>query len=958
MRRVSIPSLSKRIKLLLLIPLIIGIFFVACQTQKHTGFNRAMQNLTAHYNILFDANQILDQKQADYNLTFVDSYNGILNVYQDTITTKTYTLDKDLQSAVDKANKIIGYKDQSHYIGDAYLVLGKANFLGGQYFNAGEYFNYVTEEFGTNKNLVEEAYTWKARTLMYLHKLPDAKLVLDTALQNINPKRNTTADVYATKLQYDINIQDNTDGEAMAKLAIQYCHTKNQRLRWTFILGQLQELNGHSGDAYANYTKIAKSNAVFEMSFNADLNRIRIEDAQNGIKESRIEKLRSLIRNPNNKEFKDQIYYQIAQLYYSDKDINNAIKNYKLSTASSIKNQNQKGISYLRIADINFSIKADYVTAKKYYDSTLNTLSPNYPGYDIIQKKTNNLQLLTDRLKIISREDTLQLLASYDPKTRRAKIDTMVLAHSAQMDADSKNALAAIKSNGNTNGSNLFNSPGGGNSTFYFYNSNAVSQGYQEFRRLWGNRKLEDDWRRSNRSATAAAANTAVSPTQGTLATAGPVAKSTESVAAASYRQQIVLNLPTTPDLLAQSNLRIYNALFDIANFYRDILDDKKEAINTYEKILKRYPNNPNRPAIDYSLYRLYSELHDPKADAYKNDLLKNYPETNFAKVIVDPEYSKKLDDNEAEFKAIYNQIFDLYAKRKYPEVISHVDDVMKKYPNNSLGAQLDYLRAVAKAHDEPVADFVKDLQNIVKKYPNDRLITPLAKQHINYITANLVDLSRRHYALENTDTTSVPYTPLVENKKETPYRVPGRHFDFDNQVVDVRKPVKKADSAKKAAAQAAIVSNPITKGDSVKAGVSPVLAAVVAPVKKPYNSKLFSKRDSTNYYFIINIANDNTNPASSRFSIGQFNRTNYDGRGITHQLMQVGDNNRFIYIGRFYSLGEVKAYARAIVPLLGEIMKIPKAKYSFFIITKQNLDKLADKNTLDSYIDYYQNNY
>ena len=284
MRRVYIPSLSKRIKLLLLVPFIIGIFFVGCSTEKHTGFNRAMQNLTAHYNILFDANQILDQKQADYDLTFVDSYNEILNVYQDTTAIKLFALDKDLQSAVDKANKIIGYKDQSHYIGDAYLVLGKANFLGGQYFNAGEYFNYVTEEFGKEKNLVEEAYTWKARTLMYLNKLPDAKLVLDTALQNINPKRNTTADVYATKLQYDIDIQDYVDGEAMAKLAIQYCHTKNQRLRWTFILAQVQELNNHTADAYANYTKIAKSNAVFEMSFNADLNSIRIEDAQNGIK--------------------------------------------------------------------------------------------------------------------------------------------------------------------------------------------------------------------------------------------------------------------------------------------------------------------------------------------------------------------------------------------------------------------------------------------------------------------------------------------------------------------------------------------------------------------------------------------------------------------------------------------------------------------------------------------------
>ncbi len=944
MRRVYKPSLSKRIKILLLVPFIIGIFFVGCSTEKHTGFNRAMQNLTAHYNILFDANQILDQKQADYDLTFVDSYNEILNVYQDTTTgPKSYTLDKDLQSAVDKANKIIGYKDQSHYIGDAYLVLGKANFLGGQYFNAGEYFNYVTEEFGTEKNLIEEAYTWKARTLMYLNKLPDAKLVLDTALQNINPKRNTTADVYATKLQYDIDIQDYVDGEAMAKLAIQYCHTKNQRLRWTFILGQLQELNNHTADAYANYTKIAKSNAVFEMSFNADLNRIRIEDAQNGIKQSRIQKLRSLLKNPNNKEFKDQIYYQIAQLYFSDKDITNAIKNYKLSISSSIKNQNQKGISYLRIADINFNIKADYVTAKKYYDSTLTTLSPNYPGYLIIQKKTNNLQLLTDRLKIISREDTLQMLAGLDEKARRAKIDTMVLAHTAQMEADANNALAASKANNSTGaGGNLYNTPGGGNSTFYFYNSNAVSQGYQEFQRLWGSRKLEDDWRRSNRSSTAGA-NTAVSPTQGTLATSGPAAKSGESVAAANYRQQIVLNLPTTPDLLVQSNLRIYNALFDIANFYRDILDDKKEAINTYENILKRFPNTPNKPAIDYSLYRLYSELNDPKADAYKNDLLKNYPETAFAKVILDPEYSKKLDDKEAEFKALYNQIYDLYASRKYIDVVSRVDEVMKQYPNNSLAAQLYYLRAVSAAHNEPVAAFVNDLQQIVKNYPNDRLITPLVKQHINYINANLVDMSARHNALLYSDTTAVPFAPLVENKKETPYRVPGRHFDFDNQVADVRKPVKKVDTAKKV--------------DSVKA--APAQVAILTPAQKqPYNSKLFSKRDSTNYYFIINISNDNTNPASSRFSIGQFNRTNYDGKGITHQLMQVGDNNRLIYVGRFYSLGEVKAYARAIVPLLGEIMKIPKDKYSFFIVTKENLDKLADKKTLDSYFDYYQNNY
>ena len=970
MRQVFTPSLSKQIKFLLLIPLAIGLYLAGCNTEKHTGFNRNMQNLTAHYNILFDANQILDQKQADYQLSFVDSYNELLNVYQDT-TTRANSLDKDLQSAVDKGNKIIGYKDQSHYVGDAYFVLGEANFLGSQYFNANEYFNYVTESFRDKKDLVEEAMVWKARTLMYLHKLPAARLVIDTALDSLNVKKRIAPDVYATKLQYDIDVQDYTGGEAMAKLAIQYCHTTNQRLRWTFILAQLEELNNQNADAYANYTKIARSNAVFEMSFNADLNRIRMEDAQNGVKISRIDKLKSLIKNPNNKEFKDQIYYQIAQLYFADKDINNAIKNYKLSIATSIKNQNQKGISYLRIADINFNIKANYVVAKKYYDSTLTTLSPNYPGYALIQKKTNNLQLLTDRLKIISREDTLQMLAKLDDKSRHAEIDTMVLQHTQQMETDAKNA-AASKSNGNIGGGNLYSSPGGGNSNFYFYNSTAVSQGYQEFKRLWGDRKQEDDWRRSNRNSTTAA-STPVNPNQGTLVTSGgPAVKSTESVSAANYRQQIVANIPNTPDRLAQSNLRIYNALFDIANFYRDILDDKKEAINTYENILKRFPNNPNKPAIDYSLYRLYSELNSDQADKYKNDLLKNYAETAFAKVILDPEYSKKMDDKESEFKAIYNQIYDLYAKRSYTDVIARVDEVMKQYPNNSLAAQLYYLRAISAGHNESTQQFKNDLEQIVKNYPNDKLIVPLVKQHIDYINANLVDMSGRHNALLYSDTTAVPFAPMVENKKETPYRVPGRHYFSD--VPDVRKPVKKADSVKTPSHAKLAINIPLTKKDSIAAAsihgalpltktdsiiTAPTQVAVTAlPKKQPYNSKMFSKRDSTDYYFVVNIDNDNTNLASSRFGIGQFNRANFDNKGITHQLMQVGNNNRFIYVGRFNSLNDVKTYARAIVPLLPEIMKIAKEKYTFLIITKANLDKLVDKKTIDSYVDYYQNNY
>lgn len=951
MRISFITSVPKRIYILLCLLLLI----IGCSLEKKSNFNRHMQDLTAHYNILFNANQLLQQKQDDYALNFIDSYNEILNVYQDT-TNKTATLDKDLQAAVDKANKIIAIKEQSHYQGDAYLVLGKANFLGGQYFNANEYFTYVLQTFPNQKNIVTQARVWKARTLMYLNKLPLAKLQLDSVMADINPKKTNPADIYATKLQYDIDVQDYADGEDMAKLAIQYCKDKKQRLRWTFILAQIQELNQKNNDAYANYVKIAKSNAAFEMAFNADLNRIRIEDAQNGVKLSRIDKLKSLLKNPNNKEFEDQIYYQVAQLYFAAKDIDNALKNYKLSVATSIKNQNQKGLSYLRIADINFNVKANYITAKKYYDSTLMTLTPNYPGYSIIQKKTNNLQLLTDRLLIISREDTLQMLAKLDEKTRDALIDTMV-NQQILLQAAQANAVRVRKSSGNINSpGNVINT--GGNSTFYFYNSQAVSQGYNDFKRLWGTRKLEDDWRRSSRTApvvqnTVNGGNSATDPT----AANDPTAKTAQAVTAGRYRQQIVQNLPLTPALVDQSNLRIYNAYFDIANFYRDILDDKRGAIDAFETILRRFPDNPNLPAIYYSLYRLYTELNDPKADEYKNRLLKNYPETAFAKIIIDPDYSKKLGDKDAEFKASYNQVFDLYDKKKYTDAVASADLVIKQYPDSKYLAQLYYLRAIAAGHNEPVAAFKKDLEQIAKNYPNDRLIIPLITEHINYINANLVDMSARHNALLASDTTEVPFTPPVENKKETEFRYPGRAMKFAT-VPDVRKPEPKTGTAITKADSAKVAANvPPAANTAAKPAVDPLLTNA-APVKKPVVSSIFSMKDSTNYYFVINIYKDNTNLAPSRFGIGQFNRTNLNDPNVKHQLMDVGNDNRLIFVGRFYSLASVKAYARAIIPLMPEIMTLPKDKYTFFIITSQNLDKLTSKKLLDSYIDFYQNNY
>jgi tetratricopeptide (TPR) repeat protein len=922
-----------------------------CSLEKKSTLNRGLQNLTAKYNILFNANELLRQKQLSYEVGHVDDYSELLSVYRDTVANSDIP-DKELDLVKEKANTVISVKEQSHYLGDAYLLLSKANYLDGNYFDAVEYANYVIRSFGSNADIKQEAFVYKARSLMYIHQPGDAKAVIDSAIQDISPKKKITGDVYATKLQYDINVQDYANAEVMAKLAVQYSHTSSQKMRLTYILAQLLELNQKPTEAVAAYTIVSKSNVEFDMAFNANLNRIRIEDSNNGIKVSRLVRLRSLLKNSNNNDFTDQVYYQIAQLQFSDGAIDDAMKSYRQSVNSSTKNQSQKGLSYLRMADILFKNKADYTGAKKYYDSSLVNLPTAYPGYNAIKKKSDNLQVLADRLQIISREDTLQMLARLDEPARLARIDNLVEAQILKSQPPTA-TVAGAKGPINVNAAPRESTPNGG--SFYFANSNAVSQGLSSFKRVWGNRRLEDNWRRSNRANSDITQNT--SPVNqvsdpdvvnGDVVDNSPARKN-----AGNYRQDLLTSLPLTPPLLAQSNKRIFDAYLDIANFYRDVLDDKKEAIATYELLLNRFPDNGNAPAIYYNLYRLYSESNPAQSDKYKNLLVKNYPETPFAKTILDPDYSRHLSEDDTGFSTLYNKVYDLYASKQYAQVISAADALIAQYPNNRYAAQMYYLRAFAAGHQEPLAPFTTDLQQIVTKYPADKLITPLVNQHLAYIAANQAELAARKVVIADKELTDPEFTLPIVYQQKTEYRVAAQKYE---PIADVHKPEPKPVAPPVKEEKASAITAVAAPATATPAPLTTPLQPIAMPVKKA--PSIFNMRDSSNFYFAVIVNSGTTNLSSSRFGIGQFNRANFGDNTIKHQLKPIGANSQLIYVGRFTSLVNVKDYARAIIPLMPDIMKVPKDKYSFFIITQENLDKLADQNTLDSYIDYYQKNY
>lgn len=909
------------------------LLLIGCSLEKESAVNRELQNLTARYNILFNASELLRQKQESYASTFIDDYDQLLSVYQDTAS-HLAGADKDLEGIVTRANTIISIKEQSHYIGDAYLLLGKATHLNADYFTAIEYMGYVIRTYPARPDLVQEARSWQIRAMVYLNQLRQARQVLDTALLNINPKSKKTAGyIYAAALQYNIAAQNYPEAIAMAQKAIPLISQTQLRLRWTFILAQLQELNRQPADAYTSYTRVVKSNAPFVMAFNAELNRIRIEDTANGRHMSRADRLRSLLRNENNAEFTDQIYYQLGELALTDNQTDEAIKNYNLSVKNSLHNQSQKGLSYLRLADISFKTQGNYAMARQYYDSTLLSLPPNYPGYQTIQKKADNLQYLADRLQTIAHEDTLQTLARLNEQDRAARIEEMT-SKQVQQQATAAAASLTPFTTTNTAVTDLNNQAAQpiavtatDASGFYFDNNGAISQGFTDFKRKWGNRRLEDNWRRSIRSNSDITINT-LNTTQNTdpsVLTNG-TQKSTVDVATTGYKQQLSQSIPLTPALLDQSNLRIYSAYLDLATFYRDVLNDKPEAIAMYEQLLKRFPKDANLAANYYNLYRLYAENNEAKSNEYKALILSQYPNSTFARVINDPDYARRLDDKDAELNAFYNQIYDLYTQRQYAQVITRADELLQQYPDSRLAPQLAYLRSIASGHQEKVTPFRAELLQISVRYSTDELITPLVRQHLAYIDANQAEMAARKFAIVDSDPNAAAFVPAPVQRV----------------AIASSQPAVKQPDAKPVVKQPAVVKAPVT-------------AAATATTPPP---SIFNNRDSTNYYFAINVSSGTTNLASSRFGVGQFNRSNYQGGTIKHQLKPVGDDHQIIYVGLFGSLEDAKDYARKIVPLMPQIMKVPADKYSFFIITKENLDKLADRKLLDSYTEYYQKNF
>lgn len=729
---------------LVFIVIILLVFIMACSVEKNTSTSRAYHNMTLKYNIYFNANEAYKRGVNRIVSQNADNYNEILPVFVDSKEEYAGSAGGDMDKAIQKSSKGIKIhsitkkpemkksgqmtkKDKEFYdqkefnkwIDDCYLLMGKAYFIKRDYTQARHNFDYLVRLFPDLESR-HYANLFLVRTYSENGDFKSAKETLDYIEgQKDLPKKllGLYNVIYA-----DYLLKQKLYDDAIPKLqnAIKYTKKKKDKLRYTYILAQLYERNGNLIKASELYEFVSKKNSSYEMEFNAKINMAKCFVGQGKSSKDIRKTLRKMLKDDKNIDYLDQIYFAIAEIDARANNIDQAVINYKLSSETSISNDYQKAISCLRLGEIYFS-KNDYSNSQIYYDTCMAFLPVTYDDYERVKTNSTYLNELVSFTSVVEFEDSVQKLAKMTDKERNKIIDDIIADIIEQErlqremeQQENVNSMLFDQQRGNTR--NNVNAPAGGK--WYFYNPSQLSFGKNEFAKKWGNRKNEDNWRRKNKSV-ADFGTDDLSSNEADSAADNTVSRITNVKDRAYYLQDI----PLTDSAMSASNERIINSLFNVGRVYKERFSDFSRAIDAYEELNKRFPDNEFLLLAYYNLYLLNKLIGNAQEeDKYKNLVISEFPQTNYAKLLQNPNYVQELENKRKQDEQLYMDTYDNYMNSKYSKASSDAQLFMTNNPDNDLIPNFDFIRVLCIGRTSELDVFKMELVEFMQRYPDHEL--------------------------------------------------------------------------------------------------------------------------------------------------------------------------------------------------------------------------------------------
>ncbi len=745
-----------------------GLLASSCSTRKNTAATRRYQAFITRYNIYYNGDTHFNQTLHDMEANYEDDYSQLVPMHPAEARGNSSMPQPagDFTRSIEKGQKAIQlrsikkrpakkggrltpeqkawYKRDEYnpFLHNAWMMMARSQYFNGDFAGAASTFFYVSRHFTWLPATVTEADLWQARCYVAMGWLFEAEVILNRIKEDELTDKKLKG-LYAFVMA-DFNIKSGKLEEAVPYLLTAVKDASGaQKTRLRFLLGQLYARLGNNSEAYRWYQAAGSSpSAPYRTKFNA---RIKQSEVYSGTDiRPEVNALKRMLRYDRNKDYRDQIYYAIGNLYLSRGDTTHAIENYVLAAENSTRNGIDKAINQITLGNLYFQ-RRQYDLAQPCYAEAVPQLPKDFPDYNTLKRRSDVLDELAVYSQNVTLQDSLLRLAAMTPEQRMEVIDRLIeeLKKREREEAEAARREEYL-ANQAAQGQQMSQGAAGNPNSFvintdnswYFYNTATKNAGKTEFQRRWGARKLEDNWRRRNKSqfnvedfegASESDTDEETTPAEPLDSAAQAQAEALERASDPHYPEYYLAQIPTTEEQKATAHEIIQEGLYNMGITLKDKLEDYPAARAEFDRLLKDYPDNVYRLDVYYNLYLMFMrEQRTAEAEHYRKLIISDFPDSPLGQALTNPAYLDNLRNMDADVQRLYEDTYNAYLDNNNVAVHRAYETMTEKYPLSKTMPKFMFLHALAYVTEDKPDEFNAVLRDLLERYP-DTDITPVA---------------------------------------------------------------------------------------------------------------------------------------------------------------------------------------------------------------------------------------
>lgn len=752
-------------KCLTLIAVVAAILsLTACSTQKNTSASRWWHAFNARYNTYFNGSQAFIEGAQEKEDGHHDNFTEQLPLYPAGTKNGKDIGKEKFDRAIEKAEKAIkrhsikrrpqwtknrrktkrdiewlGRKEYNPFIWKAWLLLGKSQFQKGEFEEAAATFAYMSRLYATQPAISGISRAWLTKSYAELGWLYEAEDVMTKMRRDSMDYRAVTDWDYAY-CDYYLHSGNRKEAIRYLKKVIGHERRRKQRARQWYLLGQLEAAEGNSAAADKAFRKVIRMSPPYELSFNA---RIALtEVTAKGKSKTMISRLKRMASSDNNKDYLEQVYYAIGNIYLAQHDTIKAISAYEEGNRKATRNGIEKGVLLLNLGNLYWTRK-DYANAQRCYNEAIGLLDKDRGDYDQLSRRSVMLDHLVPHVEAIHLQDSLLYLAQAPETERIAAIDRQIAllkkqekeAREAALDQEAETlqqqnnegqAANAIKPSSVT--------PKADAALWYFYNPTAVAQGKAAFERLWGRRENIDNWRRANQTVVkfdggedeALPDSTSLQETEDTASPAATDERGqqqTKDTDDPHQRAYYLAQIPLTKEKKAEAEEKLKEALLAAGIVMKDEMDDIEESRTHLERLSNTWQDFRRDDETCYHLFLIYLRKGEgQKADQMVARLKERHPESQYTKLLSNPYYIEDARWGEHIEDSIYTATYEAFKQGKNDVVKANLSISDRRFEQGDNRPRFLYIGALALLNDGDAEGCIRRMTEVVEKHPKSEM--------------------------------------------------------------------------------------------------------------------------------------------------------------------------------------------------------------------------------------------